>query len=200
MTQSQHRGGPGSLRMSRQACAVVLVDYQERLMPVIHESDAVAGRAAFLADVARALQVPVVGTAQNPSRLGPNVEEVHSRCDAIVEKMHFGACEDGLLDQVDALAPAATDLVVAGCEAHVCLLQTALGALEAGRRVWVVADASGSRRPGDHALAMDRLAQAGAVVVSTEMVAFEWLHTCEHERFRAVSALIKASGSPTAST
>lgn len=83
------------------------------------------------------------------------------------------------------------DVVIAGCEAHVCLLQTALGLLRAGHAVWVVAAACASRNPRDHELAMQRLRQAGAVVVSTEMVVFEWLQSCRHPRFKEVLALLK---------
>ena len=194
--------GSATLRMDRGHSVLVLVDYQGRLLTAIHDAERVVERAVFLADVARELGVPVIGTAQNPTKLGPNVEAVQSRCADIVEKMHFGACEGGLLERLDALAaeapsangarvPENLDVVVAGCEAHVCLLQTALGLLEAGRRVWVVSDACGSRDPVDHELAMRRLEAAGAGVVSSEMVAFEWTLTCEHDRFRAVSALVK---------
>ncbi len=72
-----------------------------------------------------------------------------------------------------------------------CLLQTALGLLRAGLAVWVVAQASGSRKAEDHRLAMQRLLQAGARVVSIEMVAFEWLRSCEHRRFKRVLTLLK---------
>jgi nicotinamidase-related amidase len=92
--------------------------------------------------------------------------------------------------QRDAARPVG-EVVIAGCEAHVCLLQTALGLLRAGLAVWVVAPACGSRSAEDHALAMQRLSVAGAVIVSLEMVAFEWLRTCEHARFRAVLSLLK---------
>lgn len=71
---------------------------------------------------------------------------------------------------------------------------TALGLLRADKRVWVVGNASGSRRPADHAAAMDRLSRAGATVVSHEMVLFEWLADCRHPRFREVLALLKAAG------
>jgi nicotinamidase-related amidase len=73
------------------------------------------------------------------------------------------------------------------------MLQTALGVMESGLQVWVVADASGSRRSEDHDLALHRLRQAGARVVSVEMVAFEWLRTCEHAQFKRVLGLLKAA-------
>ena len=78
-------------------CALVLVDYQARLMPAIHEGDRVVAAALKLADVARELGIPVVGTEQNPAGLGPNVEAIRQRCAATVSKMSFDACPDGLL-------------------------------------------------------------------------------------------------------
>jgi nicotinamidase-related amidase len=110
--------------------------------------------------------------------------------------MHFDACADGLLERLHAACGgkngAIGDVVIAGCEAHVCLMQTALGLLGAGVRVWVVAEACGSRTAENHDLAMQRLRQSGAGIVSVEMAAFEWLRSCEHERFKAVLALLKA--------
>lgn len=166
-------------------------------MPAITDSAAVLARAALLGRIATVLDVPVVATEQNPNRLGPNLPDIAQSCGTVLAKMSFGACGDGLLTHLGTLAGSGgagepRDVVIAGCEAHVCLLQTALPLLEAGRRVWVVADASGSRRPTDHALAMDRMRQAGATIVSVEMVAFEWLRSCEDTDFKAVSALVKA--------
>lgn len=174
---------------------LVLVDFQQRLMPAIHDADAVVAEAVRLADAARELGIRVIGTEQNPASLGPNDEAIRRRCDATLAKMHFDACADGLTEMLrtgDGAPP--THAVVAGCEAHVCLLQTALGLLDAGLQVWVVAPACGSRRPIDHGLAMARLRQSGAVVVSGEMVIFEWLRTCEHERFPSVLSVIKRPG------
>ena len=82
-------------------------------------------------------------------------------------------------------------IVIAGCEAHVCLLQTALDLLEDEFDVWVVTDACGSRTERNRDAAFDRLAGAGAELVTTEMVAFEWLRTAEHPAFKAVQGLIK---------
>jgi nicotinamidase-related amidase len=106
--------------------------------------------------------------------------------------MHFNGCADGLLDVLRSLREMPIrEVVIDGCEAHVCLMQTALGLLQAGLKVWVVAPACGSRSAENHELAMQRLGQAGAGIVSLEMVAFEWLRTCEHERFKAVLKLLK---------
>ena len=82
-------------------------------------------------------------------------------------------------------------IVIAGCEAHVCLMQTALGLLEEEFEVWVVTDACSSRTERNRDAAFDRLAGAGAELVTTEMVAFEWLRTAEHPLFREVLGLVK---------
>jgi nicotinamidase-related amidase len=171
---------------------LVLVDYQERLMPAIHGGPEALARAVRLAEAARALGVRVVGTEENPAGIGRNLADIRDRCVTTLEKMHFDACADGLPGSLGAPGrePPA-DVVIAGCESHVCLLQTALGLLRAGLRVWVVANACGSRSPRDHDLAMDRLRGAGATIVSDEMVLFEWLRTSEHPRFREILALVK---------
>lgn len=180
--------------MRADASALVLVDYQARLMPAIHGAAEVAARAVLLAKAAHALGIPVLGTEQNPAGLGPNVEAVKAECASTLAKTHFDACADGLVEALQAARPGAEQVVVAGCEAHVCMMQTALGLRRAGRRVWVVENASGSRRPTDHAAAMRRLAEAGATIVTHEMVLFEWLADCRHPRFKDVLALIKAAG------
>jgi len=93
----------------------------------------------------------------------------------------------GFLDRL----PDRSDLVVAGCETHVCVLQTALGLIEAGRRVWLVRDAVGSRRAESKETAIRRLERNGAEIVTVEMVVFEWLQTAEHPRFRDGLALVR---------
>ncbi len=178
--------------LNSRSSALVLVDYQERLMPMIHEGAAAVQRGVFLARTAQLLKIPVLGTEQNPDRLGPNVPGLRALCATTLPKTHFDACQDGLLATLRQAHPAAAEVVVAGCEAHVCLLQTALGLLRAGLRVWVVGNACGSRRVADHTAAMLRLSQAGATVITHEMAAFEWLHHCEHTQFREVLSLIKA--------
>lgn len=173
---------------------LVLVDFQARLMPAIANAAQVLDEALALARLARSLGIPVIGTEENPARLGPNVEPVRALCDDTLAKMHFDACADGLLARLAAHrpGPAPRDVVLAGCETHVCLLQTVLGVLRAGDRAWVVPAACGSRRVADQALAITRLQHAGAVCVNLEMLAFEWLRSCEHPQFRAVLAQVKA--------
>lgn len=176
--------------LSRDHSALVLVDYQARLMPLIADGGPVLASGLFLAQVARTLGLPVLGTEQNPQALGPNVASLRALCEPTLAKMHFDATADGLLPLLRARA--VQQVVLAGCETHVCLMQTALGLLSAGLQVAVVPEACGSRRPADKMLALQRLSAAGAHLLSAEMVAFEWLRSCEHPQFREVLALVKA--------
>ena len=171
---------------------LVLVDYQQRLLPAIHNGAHVLAHAVRIAEVARELGIPVFGTEQYPEGLGPNDEAIRQRCDATLSKTHFDACAEGLLELL-ALdgSTARREVVIAGCEAHVCLLQTALGLLAAGLKVSVISQACGSRTAENHELAMQRLRQAGAEIVSVEMVAFEWLRSSRHQCFKRVLALLK---------
>lgn len=192
---------------------LVLVDYQERLMPAIPEREQVLANALRLARAARLLGVPAFGTEQNPEKLGTNDPALRELCQRTLAKMSFSAASDGLVDWLRPPArqqaggnarslprhlqkPAApvaerNTVVLAGCEAHVCLLQTALELVEQEIDVWVVTDACGSRTERNRDAAFDRLAGAGCELVTTEMVLFEWLRSAEHPAFRELQALIK---------
>lgn len=191
---------------------LVLVDYQPRLMPAIFEGPLALANAVRLAQAAQLMQVPVWGTAQNPSKLGENPPELRSLCQRILAKMQFSGVEEGLGEWLrpPLKAPAGNarslpkhlqkpsntpternSVVIAGCEAHVCLMQTALHLLEDEFDVWVVTDACSSRTERNRDAAFDRLAGAGAELVTTEMVVFEWLRSAEAPQFKAMHALIK---------
>jgi nicotinamidase-related amidase len=184
------------LTMRAGRSVLVLVDYQARLMPAIDQATSVLAEALLLADAARTLGIRVLGTEQNPTGLGANAAEVRERCERVLAKMHFDACADGLVEALmeGRAAGERPEVVIAGCEAHVCLLQTALGLLGHGFRVWVVESACGSRRAADKQAAMQRLREAGATLVTAEMVLFEWLHTYRHPEFKTVLSRLKRHG------
>ncbi len=168
---------------------VLLIDLQERLMPAMHNGGMVVARAVRLAQAARLLDVPVRATEQYPAGLGPTVQPLAPYPEAVLAKTMFSALYD---PDFPALLPVGSaEIVVAGCEAHVCVLQTVLGLLAEGHRVVVVADATASRDPADKDLAIDRARQHGAEIVSSEMVLFEWLRDSRHPRFREVQQLLK---------
>lgn len=191
-------------------CQLVLVDYQQSLMPAIHEGDFVLANAVRLARIAQLLEVPVWATEENARGLGGTVEALAPLvAGRVLQKMDF----DGSAALLPRLKPAPRQggnarslpkhlqkaapppgretVVIAGCEAHVCLLQTALGLLDEELDVWIVTDACSSRTERNRDAAFDRLAGAGAELVTTEMVAFEWLRGAEHPLFKDVLALVK---------
>ncbi|MFO1271375.1 MAG: isochorismatase family protein [Rubrivivax sp.] len=171
---------------------LLLVDHQQRLMPAIEGGIAVLANALRLAKLAQALGVPVLGTEQVPEKLGPLDPELRALCSTVIGKHHFDACAGGLAEPVArAASQGRPQVVIAGCETHVCLLQTALGLLAAGHPLWVVADASGSRTAANRELALARLARAGAAIVSTEMVGFEWVRHAAHPQFRLLQQLVR---------
>jgi len=158
-------------------------------MPAIHDGAVVLARARTLLGAARIMDVPRSYTEQIPEKLGHTVPDLAPQAgEEVLAKSRFDACpEMGLAARV---APDRR-IVVAGCEAHVCVLQTVLGLLAAGREVAVVTDASGARRPEDRAAALARMDRAGAMLVTAEMAIFEWLGGADHPRFREVIALVK---------
>jgi len=169
---------------------LLLVDFQTRLMPAIAEADRVLANAKRLAEAARLLGVPILATEENPHSLGPTVEALAPFAEARLSKHHFDATRDARWPEF--LIETRPHLVVAGCEAHVCVLQTTLGALARGLRVWLVRDAVGSRTIENRDAGLHRAERHGAELVTTEMVVFEWLATCDHPRFREVLALVKS--------
>lgn len=167
---------------------LLVVDVQARLMPAIDDAPAVIGNVRRLMAAAGLVDVPVLVTEQNAGGLGPTVPELAAGGHRVVHKATFDAClAPGFLDAV----PEGRDLVVAGCEAHVCVLQSVLGLIARGRRVFVVRDALGARRAESKETALARMARHGAEMLTTEMAVFEWIGSARHPRFREAIALVK---------
>ena len=174
--------------MQLERSIVLVVDFQERLMPAIHQADAVIANAIDLVRIAQRLEVPVLASEQYPQGLGPTVAALRDRlpADAFATKTHFSCtAERECMQRIDALGR--DQIVLVGVEAHVCVLQTALGLQATGKEVYLVADAVSSRSPRDLELALARMRAEGVRIVSREMVIFEWLQRAGTDRFRAIS-------------
>ncbi|NCU19993.1 isochorismatase family protein [Candidatus Falkowbacteria bacterium] len=176
------------LNLDAARSGLLVIDLQARLMPAIAQGATVALNARRLLTAARRLDVPVLFTEQNPRGLGATLPELAPAAAETAHKMTFDALRaPGIANRLDP----SRAMVVAGCEAHVCVLQTVLGLRARNRPVYVVADAVGSRSPENHRAALERMARHGAEVVTTEMVLFEWLGSADHPAFREIVALIK---------
>ena len=166
---------------------LLVIDIQERLCPALPEAQALVEHSAWLVQVAQRLAVPVLVTEQYPKGLGSTVAALqeHLQGAAVVEKLSFSAAaDDALFAQPGGERQ---QFVVCGAETHVCVLQTVFDLLARGRQVFVVEEAVASRTSANKALALARMRQAGAMIVSREMVAFEWLQRAGTEQFRDLS-------------
>ena len=164
------------------SAVLLVVDLQERLMPAIAGASGVLDNAGRLIQAATRLGIGVAATEQTPDKLGPLVRPIADLLPVpATPKSTFAADVD----------PGAGTVVVAGCEAHVCVLQTVLALRARGRDVAVVADAVGSRVEANRERALDRMRAHGVDVVTTEMVVFEWLQDSANPAFREVQKLIK---------
>ncbi|MXQ14496.1 hydrolase [Microvirga makkahensis] len=175
---------------------LLVVDVQARLMPAIHESDSTLKNINTLLRAALRLGVPVTVSEQYPKGLGPTVASVAEALPAatpVFVKTSFSAAADPATAEhmVRLRGEGRDQLVICGAEAHICVLQSALGFKATGLETFVVADAVSSRSPHSVSAACARLLHAGCHWVTTEMVAFEWMERAATEDFRALSPLFK---------
>jgi nicotinamidase-related amidase len=179
--------------LSRSASRLLIVDVQEKLVPLISNADRMLTNCRRLIDGAKILGVPVFATEQYPKGLGHTVPEIRTTLEAVPEKLLFSCAE--ILNW--GTAAEQTDdrfqVVVAGIESHVCVLQTVLDLLAQGYQIYVPADAVGSRGELDRTIALDRMASSGATITTTESVLFEWCERSGTPEFKQISQLIKAS-------
>jgi len=178
--------------LSASKCGVLAIDMQTNLAPALSGAEDSVLRARLVLRAAAMLGVPVVVTEQYPNGLGRTLPDVVRELvpPTIVEKLSFDAwAEPEVRERVDEMRREVT--VVLGMEAHVCVLQTVLGLLNAGRSVAVVADAVASRRDDSRVRALERAARHGAEIVDSEMVVFEWLSRSDSEAFRTALPWIK---------
>ncbi len=177
-------------QMSARDATLLVIDVQEKLLPLIPDRDALVRNVAFLIDGANLLQVPVLATEQYPRGLGPTTPELARRLPERPDKVTFSC--GGAAPVMEALARGGRrNVVVAGMETHVCVLQTVLDLLNRDYRVFVPVDAVAARGRLDHDVALRRLERAGAVLTTAEATLFEWLSTAAHPQFKPASQLIQ---------
>jgi nicotinamidase-related amidase len=181
--------------LSAEQSLVLVVDVQTRLAAAM-ESGALATvlhHTGVVLQASAILGMPVLATEQYPQGLGSTHEAIKAHLPAparVFDKTVFSCCgAAGLIDAVN--ASGRRQLVLAGMEAHVCVLQTALELHERGWQVFVLEDAVCSRREANKRNALSRLQQAGVVITNTESVLFEWLRDARHAQFKRIAALVK---------
>lgn len=183
------------MAIAREQTAIVMIDVQERLFPVMDADhrEEVMRNLKILAAVARRLSVPMLVTEQYPKGLGHTLQELKEVLPTAlepIEKVAF-SCWAVETFRTRLTATGARQLVLAGIEAHVCVLMSALDLLAAGYGVQIVADAVTSRTQANWRLAMAYLRQAGAVVTTTETALFQLLRQADSDDFRELARLIR---------
>jgi nicotinamidase-related amidase len=181
---------------------LVVIDVQGKLVHLVHRPALVLEACRRLLRLADLFRVPVVLTEQYPKGIGPTEEGLRTLYDGLatptyfLEKTSFGCCGDAgfepLLQQArPGLPPQQRQIVIAGIEAHVCVLQTVLELLGSGHEVHLCWDAVSGRGEEYRRHALERMAAAGATLTNHESVAFEWARDKNHPQFKALSALMK---------
>jgi nicotinamidase-related amidase len=177
-------------RLKVEDTALLVVDIQEKLLPKIMQAGEVLRNASFLVNAAKSLGVPVIATEQYPKGLGPTVEPIRGLLTTVWEKKTFSAvAEGGAIDFLK--SDARIKVVVVGIEAHICVMQTVLDLLNQGFHVFVCVDAVSSRYAIDVKIALKRMQQAGAILVTAETCVYEWLETAANPAFKEINGMVQ---------
>ncbi len=176
-------------RLRPENSVLVVIDIQDKLLAKIPTAATLVRNATFLLDVAKLLEVSIRATEQYPKVLGATTAEIARRVAQPIAKTSFSCCGAGtFLEEIEMLQR--PNVVLAGMETHVCIMQTAFDLMEAGLHVFLPVDALAGRTALDHDLALRRMESAGAVPTTVETVAFEWVRDSNHPHFKAISKLI----------
>lgn len=176
--------------MNRENTVLVIIDVQEKLLPVVLDSQTVQRNIERLMDGAALVGIPVLATEQYPKGLGPTVEPLRGRLGEVPEKLSF-SCAGCAAFLTQLAATGRTKVLLTGIETHVCVQQTAFDLMAAGWDVLVCVDAVSSRRGIDRATALERMTQCGVAPTTTESALFEWVQAAGTDTFKAISKLVR---------
>jgi nicotinamidase-related amidase len=182
---------PSSGIPKRDDTVFIMIDIQEKFLPVIYDIQSVIENSNRLVKSSSILNIPLIITEQYPKGLGPTVDEIQLEDNqSVIEKITFDCfgCDE-FVSALDSLNRKC--LIIFGIEAHVCILQTCLHAVEKGYEVHVIADAVSSRTQNNRNIALERIRQSGVFVASTEMILFQLLDRAGTDEFKAISKLVK---------
>jgi nicotinamidase-related amidase len=172
--------------------ALLVIDMQERLFPVMHEKEKLLRSLIKLIKGALALEVPVLFTEQYPKGLGPTLPEIRELAPGFkaIEKVSFNCCDETLFCQaLEALKR--RQVLIAGIEAHICVYQTAMGLARAGYEIEVAEDCVASRDSENKSVVFSRMGAAGIMPTTMEMALFELLKVAKGDKFKAISNIVK---------
>ena len=175
--------------LTREDAVLMIIDIQERLVPVMKYRDQVICNTNILISTATKLAIPIIVTEQNPKGLGQTVPELNAGTDIVYEKITFCGCTKEVLATLFRLNR--RKIIVVGMETHVCVLQTARSLIKHGYQVFVVGDAVCSRTKANFKNGLSQMLQMGSVVTNTETVFFDLLKQANTPEFRELLPLVK---------
>ena len=171
---------------------LLLIDFQGRLFPVMHEKEKLLENVVKLVQGAKTLEIPMILTEQYPKGLGPTIPEIKELIPDIkaVEKVCFSCCdEEGFNKALESLKR--KQVLIAGIEAHICVYQTAMALARADYQAQVVGDCVASRDPENKLVALFKMGAAGISPTTTEMALFELLKVAKGDKFKQISSIVK---------
>jgi nicotinamidase-related amidase len=176
-------------------CTLVVVDIQEKLLPPIHNRERLLRNSQVLIRLANILKLPLVVTTQYAKGLGTVVPEISSLLPShteAIDKLQFSCFgSDQFCSAVKSLPGRRDTMLLCGMETHICVMQTALAALNEGYLVHVASDAVGSRSEWNWKIGLKRMSAAGAVISSTEMMIYELLRASGTDAFKQMLPYLK---------
>jgi hypothetical protein len=180
------------MRILKERTIALMIDFQERIFPVIHENEKLLTNVPILIKGLKALGVTIFVTEQYVKGLGPTVGPIADAMGDIkrIEKMSFSCCDEPKLMEGIAVT-GKENVIIAGIESHVCVLQTVTDLVRNGYHPVVVEDCISSRRENDKRIAIERMKKEGAIITTYESILFELLRHSGTEQFRTISRLVK---------
>lgn len=180
------------MRILKEQAAAVVIDIQEKLLPHIHECDVILNNCLKLIEGLRILSVPLIITQQYTRGLGPTVPSIIQAIPEFryIEKISFSCCGEPVFEEAIANLDK-TYFILFGIESHVCVLQTCLDLIVAGKQPVVIEDCISSRKPNDKLIAIERMRQEGARITTMESILFELTRVAGNEIFKKMSGIVK---------
>jgi nicotinamidase-related amidase len=180
--------------LEAEQCALIVVDIQQKLLPPIFNKEMLVRNSQLLVRLAKILSIPIMMTTQYSKGLGATVLEVASLLPDVtaIDKLEFGCFgSDAFRAGLKSFPGSRNTLLLCGMETHICVMQTALGALNDGYLVHVASDAVSSRSEWNWRIGLDRMREAGAVISSTEMMMYELLRCSGTAQFKEMLSYLK---------
>jgi nicotinamidase-related amidase len=175
-------------------CALIVVDIQEKLLPPIWEKERLVRNAQLLIRLAGILKIPALVTTQYTKGLGGTVPEIAALLpeSPAIDKLMFSCFgSDAFCSLLKRLPGQRTTVLLCGMETHICVMQTALGALREGYLVHIASDAVSSRTELNWRIGLERMRAAGAILSSTEMIIYELLRSSGAPAFKELLPYLK---------